>query len=185
MNDSVESRGSEPPGLDRGPRSLKDNSVETEESRELLTTGDMARRSDNSLRVVRHYEQLGLLETVGRSNGGHRLFAPSELKKLQLINVLRDLGLSLKTISALIQARGDSEEGQIAARRLSTALSGQIEAIDQRITDLRRARDEVAAARAALEECRHHDVAWEDAQCEDCSLMDGERAPKTLKSILL
>jgi len=99
--------------------------------------------------------------------------------------VLRDLGLSLKTILQLITARGDSAEGRAAAQRLSLALRSQVDTIGDRIAELRRARDEVAGARAALDECSHHDVPWSEADCERCSLMEGEAAPKALKSILL
>ena len=38
----------------------------------LLTTGDMARRSSNTVRTVRFYEEVGVLESAERTEGGHR-----------------------------------------------------------------------------------------------------------------
>lgn len=40
----------------------------------LLTTGEMARQSSNTLRTVRFYEEEGILRPVRRTDGGHRLF---------------------------------------------------------------------------------------------------------------
>jgi DNA-binding transcriptional MerR regulator len=68
---------------------------------ELLTTGDMARLSDSTLRTVRFYEQEGLIEPERRSACGHRLFSGRELMKLQLALDLREAGLSLQNIKDL------------------------------------------------------------------------------------
>ena len=68
-----------------------------------LTTGDMARLSSNTLRTVRFYEEAGLLSPVQRTDGGHRLFPQSELRKLQLVSDLRAAGFSLEEIREMIE----------------------------------------------------------------------------------
>jgi DNA-binding transcriptional MerR regulator len=85
---------------------------------DLLTTGDMARLSESTLRTVRFYEQEGLIEPERRSACGHRLFSGRELMKLQLALDLREAGLSLQNIKDLFclnkapkAARGADRDG--------------------------------------------------------------------------
>jgi len=59
---------------------------------DLLSTGDMARLTGNTLRTVRFYEEAGILHPERRSTGGHRLFTHAELERLQLISDLRAAG---------------------------------------------------------------------------------------------
>ncbi|MBT8451830.1 MAG: MerR family transcriptional regulator, partial [Deltaproteobacteria bacterium] len=64
--------------------------IEQPQCGDLLTTGDMARLSQSTLRTVRFYEQEGLIEPERRSSCGHRLFSARELLKLQLALDLRE-----------------------------------------------------------------------------------------------
>ena len=75
---------------------------EGEDGQDSLTTGDMARLSQTTLRTVRFYEAEGLIQAMERGDGDHRRFARGELHKLQIISDLRESGLSLKQIKDLI-----------------------------------------------------------------------------------
>src|ERR1700734_3560260 len=63
--------------------------ADTHDESALLTTGEMARRSNNTLRTVRFYEEEGILRPVRRTEGGHRLFDRRELERLMLVTDLR------------------------------------------------------------------------------------------------
>lgn len=138
----------------------------------LLTTGDMARLSENTLRTVRFYEEAGILHPVQRTDGGHRLFAESELSKLQLVTELRAAGFSLEEIRELLEVKLRASEGSAASRDALARLASQIERMDQRIKVLTHLRDDLVASQAVLRECRacNGNQLYPDG-CSDCSVM--------------
>lgn len=74
----------------------------TSSSGDLLTLGQLARRVGLARSSVLHYEALGLLVARGRSAAGYRLYGKPELERLLTIRRLRDSGLALADIRALL-----------------------------------------------------------------------------------
>jgi MerR family redox-sensitive transcriptional activator SoxR len=70
-------------------------------STDLLTVGEIARRSGFAESAVRYYESLGLL-TATRTSGGQRRFARSTLRRLAFIRAARNIGLSLDEVAAAL-----------------------------------------------------------------------------------
>lgn len=66
-----------------------------------MTIGTLSRRTGVPVKTLRHYEELGLLYTVGRSPGNYRLFDDEALWCVQVVGILRDLGLTLSELQAL------------------------------------------------------------------------------------
>ncbi|MCU1431691.1 MAG: MerR family transcriptional regulator [Actinotalea sp.] len=64
--------------------------------------GDLARLSGVTTRTLRHYDAIGLLEPVDVGPGGRRLYGHDELLRLQQILVLRELGVDLPTVAAIL-----------------------------------------------------------------------------------
>ncbi len=67
-----------------------------------MTIGQLSRRTGVPVKVLRHYEDLGFLYTLGRSKSNYRLFGQEALWCVQVIGGLRSLGLTLKEIRALV-----------------------------------------------------------------------------------
>ena len=67
-----------------------------------MTIGQLSRRSGVPIKVLRDYEDLGFLYTLGRSESTYRLFGEEALWCVQVIQGLRSLGLTLKEIQALV-----------------------------------------------------------------------------------
>lgn len=63
-----------------------------------MRIGEVASRSGVSARMLRHYEQLGLLSAPERSSAGYREYGEEELKRILHIESLRTLGLSLSEV---------------------------------------------------------------------------------------
>ncbi len=120
--------------------------------RAYLTTGDMARLAGSTLRTVRFYEEAGLL-SVARNEGGHRLFDERSLHKLRLASDLREAGLSLQEIKELFELKANCGTAEEASSRLADHLGSRIEEMQQKISLLRRLREELASAIAVIEEC--------------------------------
>lgn len=64
--------------------------------------GDAARLSGVSAKMVRHYEALGLLPSVPRTEGGYRQYTEAEVHTLRFIKRARDLGFSMAEIGELV-----------------------------------------------------------------------------------
>ena len=68
---------------------------------DLLTVGEIARRSGFADSAVRYYERLGLLPAT-RTSGGQRRFERSTLRRLAFIRAARNIGLSLDEVAAAL-----------------------------------------------------------------------------------
>src|SRR5262249_58437891 len=67
-----------------------------------LRVGDLARQTGKSVRAIRLYEEMGLLEPATRSSGGFRLYHPEAVERVRWIDLLNGLGISLhETVEAL------------------------------------------------------------------------------------
>jgi DNA-binding transcriptional MerR regulator len=81
-------------------------------SEAVLKVGALARRTGLSVRALHHYDQIGLLSPSRRTSSGHRLYGIDEVRRLQQIVSLRQLGLSLEDIRRFL-TRADVPLGRI------------------------------------------------------------------------
>lgn len=93
--------------------------------------GEAATLSGVSAKMVRHYEALGLLAPMGRTDSGYRLYNAADVHTLRFIKRARDLGFSMADIGELVglwndQQRASAQVKQIAQRHV-LALRERIE----------------------------------------------------------
>ncbi|MBR7677150.1 MerR family transcriptional regulator [Streptomyces daliensis] len=123
-----------------------------------MQIGEVAARTELSLRTIRHYEETGLVVPSARSQGGFRLYNEADVARLMVIRRMKPLGFSLDEMRELLAAtdRLDSGEELSAAEReeLVERVRGFEEAARQRVRDLRtqlaRAEEFAATLRAHL-----------------------------------
>ena len=65
------------------------------------TTGEIAKRCGVTVRAVQYYDTRGILTPSELSEGGRRLYAEDDVKRLRVICFLRELGFSIDAISRL------------------------------------------------------------------------------------
>jgi DNA-binding transcriptional MerR regulator len=94
-------------------------------SEEPLLIGALAERAGMSVRMLHHYDRIGLLKPSARSGASYRLYSANDIARLHAIQALRQLGLSLKEIQLALQDKSDPLP-QIVARQLAS-LEQQIE----------------------------------------------------------
>ena len=102
---------------------------------ELLTIGEVARRSGVAASALRFYEERGLV-TSERAGSGHRRFARPVLRRIAFIVFAQRIGLTLEEIGGeLAKHPGDRVPDRRDWARLS---SGWTERVDERIAELER-----------------------------------------------
>lgn len=89
----------------------------------LLNIGTVAAQSGVSAKMVRHYESLGLLGMVARSENGYRQYMAADVHGLQFVKRARDLGFSMKEIGELVglwrnRGRASARVKRIAERHV-------------------------------------------------------------------
>ena len=124
-----------------------------ERRRDLLTTGEMARLTQSTLRTVRFYEEEGLLRPAERADGGHRLFPESELEKLKLVGELRLIGLTLEEIKELLELKRNATSGAAAAHAIDVRLESYAGRVAERIALLQRLANEIGVTREVVARC--------------------------------
>lgn len=87
------------------------------------TIGQVAERTGFSASTLRYYEQHGVLEPVGRTDGGYRLYDHTSLGRLGFIDRAKQLGCTLVEISYLVElwAADDCRPVQARLHELVTA----------------------------------------------------------------
>ena len=83
----------------------------------MIAIQEISKLTGISVRTLRYYEEIELLIPLTKTEGGHRLYGEEELKKLQQILFLKNLGFKLKEIQRLLNEAWDwstSLEHQLA-----------------------------------------------------------------------
>lgn len=98
-----------------------------------LNIGQAADRSGLTPKMIRHYEQTGLLLPAVRSSSGYRLYGEDALETLGFIKRARDLGFSLQEVRELLALRRDPGRASADVQALARQ---HVQALDERIEQL-------------------------------------------------
>ena len=123
------------------------------DSQQLLRVGDLAKMTGKTVRAIHHYEELGLIEPVGRSKGHYRLFDPETPVRIRWISKLQSLGLSLGDIRTLVRNRQASPSALQAAGQLRRMYEEKLVEVRSRLSELTALERELSASLAYLEAC--------------------------------
>ena len=119
--------------------------------------GELASRVGLTERTIRYYEELGLLESVKRLDGGVRVYTDEDLRRLRYIRKLKTLGLSLQEMLELESMYQRHRSNRTVLPRLMELLDAHLETISERVGELQALQDEIRSyrehmARRLLEE---------------------------------
>ncbi|MFF2011411.1 MerR family transcriptional regulator [Streptomyces sp. NPDC058195] len=124
-----------------------------------MQIGEVAARTELSLRTIRHYEETGLVIPSARSQGGFRLYTETDVARLMVIRRMKPLGFTLEQMRDLLDATdrldsGDAlhdAEREVLLERVRTYQQTATEQVEKLRIQLARAEDFAATLGARLE----------------------------------
>lgn len=125
----------------------------------LYNIGQAAKASGISTKMIRHYEEVGLLPAASRTFSGYRTYNHQDVHMLRFIRHARDLGFSIKQIGDLLSLWRDKNRPSSKVKSLA---SEHIEMLNQKIQEL----NNMKAALMRLVSCCHGD------ERPDCPILD-------------
>ncbi|WP_457329450.1 Cu(I)-responsive transcriptional regulator [Rhizobacter sp. P5_C2] len=124
-----------------------------------MNIGEAAQRSGVSAKMVRHYESLGLLPPVVRTDAGYRQYGDNEVHTLRFIRRARDLGFGMAEIGELLKLWQNRRRASGDVKRIALAHMADL---DRRITEM----EAMKRTLSRLASCCHGD------QRPDCPILD-------------
>lgn len=106
-----------------------------------MNIGRAAQAAGVSAKMIRHYEQIGLLPAAVRSGSGYRQYSQRDVSILRFIRQARRLGFSMQQIAELLGLWSDDQRSSREVKALAMA---HLEALEQKLR-------EMAEMKAALE----------------------------------
>ena len=95
--------------------------------------GAAARLTGLSAKMIRHYEDIGLLPRVDRTAAGYRLYGEADLHRLRFIRRARSLGFPIRDIGELLGLWDDPHRASRDVKRLAQA---QVDDLERRIAEM-------------------------------------------------
>ncbi|MEV0847778.1 MerR family transcriptional regulator [Streptomyces sp. NPDC049954] len=129
-----------------------------------MQIGEVAARTELSLRTIRHYEETGLVIPSARSQGGFRLYTEADVARLMVIRRMKPLGFTLDQMRDLLDATDrldavdggqDAKDGaarDVLLERVREYERAATEQVEKLRVQLSRAEDFAATLRARLDE---------------------------------
>jgi len=116
-----------------------------------MKIGEVAERSGVPAKTIRFWEDQRLLPAPARTAVGYREFDPAVLERLAFIRHAQAAGLTLEHIRHVLDIR---DEGQPPCVHVAGLIARRLAEVEARLTELARARDQLAAlaARAAAQD---------------------------------
>lgn len=112
----------------------------------LLDIGRAAKASGVSVKMIRHYESIGLLKKVARTYANYRVYTANDVHTLRFIKRARTLGFSVEDIRGLLSLWQNKSRPSASVKKVAR---GHMETLRTRIAELQSMAD-------TLEHLVHH-----------------------------
>ena len=129
-----------------------------------LNIGEAARASGVSAKMIRHYEDTGVVPRPPRTAAGYRLYREADVHTLRFVHRARELGFPVKEVAALVALWRNPRRSSAAVHRLA---SRHLEALERKIAHME-------AMRRTL---RHLVLACHGDERPDCPILDDLQRP--------
>ncbi len=110
-----------------------------------MNIGAAARASGVSAKMIRYYEEIGLLPPAGRSANRYRVYSEAEVHTLGFIRRARSLGFSVPKIAALVALWRDKGRASAEVKAIAEAHVAELEAKAEALATMARTLRHLAA----------------------------------------
>jgi MerR family copper efflux transcriptional regulator len=131
-----------------------------------MKIGQLARKTNKTVRALHLYEEMGLLSPE-RSEGGFRLYGSDELARVYWISKLQDMGFKLGQIAGLLEAVSASNSAPEAMQGVRELFQDKLRDTREQIQKLLQLERDIAESLSYLEACRSCDETSSKA-CVEC-----------------
>lgn len=133
----------------------------------MLSIGALAKRTGTKVQTIRYYENIGLMPSPERTEGGQRRYSTAALDRLAFIRHARDLGFGLDAIRELLDL---SDRPDRPCADVDTIARKHLEDVQRRIARLETLRLELGRMLAEcdagrISDCRVLEVLRDHAEC--------------------
>jgi MerR family copper efflux transcriptional regulator len=125
----------------------------------LHNIGQAAKASGISAKMIRHYEEVGLVPPASRRLSGYRMYNDRDIHMLRFIRHARDLGFSIKEIAELLSLWRDQNR---SSNKVKCMALEHIAALNQKVQELNAMKSELER----LVDCCHGD------ERPECPILD-------------
>ena len=122
---------------------------------EAMNIGGASKASGISAKMIRHYEQVGLVAAASRTDAGYRQYDERDVHTLRFIRSARDLGFSISEIGELL---GLWQDRRRPSRQVKTLAEAHIQELERKVQEL-------LAMKATLEHLVHRCRGDERPEC--------------------
>ena len=103
-----------------------------------MRIGEVAAKAGVSADTVRHYEKLGLIPGITRSEGGLRNYGPESLRRVLLVRRALVFGFSLTELRGYFTSR---DRGDAPCRQVRMAADKKLQEVENQMRELRTVRE--------------------------------------------
>ena len=133
-----------------------------------MNIGQAAEASGVSAKMIRYYEQIGLIPPPSRTDAGYRVYSDRDVHTLRFIRRARDLGFSVDQLSELLALWSDRTRASAEVKRIAM----------EHIAELERKIEELQEMREALVHLAKH---CHGDDRPDCPIIDDLAGPSPRK----
>ena len=131
-----------------------------------MNIGEASRASRVSAKMIRYYEQIGLIPPAGRTDAGYRAYTAADVHRLHFIRRARDLGFAVAEIGDLLSLWSDHSRQSADVKQLAEQ---HIAELERRIDEMRQMTETL---QALIDSCAGDDR-------PDCPILHGLEQPDT------
>lgn len=102
-----------------------------------MNIGEAAEQSGVSAKMIRYYEETGLVRKPERSSGGYRQYGETDVHTLRFVRRARDLGFPIERIRELLKLWSDRSRSSHDVKKIALAHVAALEADIAKLTGLR------------------------------------------------
>ncbi len=115
-------------------------------SKIILRIGQLAKELDTTTKTLRFYEDIGLINSVARTDTGYRQYDTNAITQARLVLQLRRLSFTLKELKKLL----NKADKNTFRQRLMSLMDEKLRDMDEQLAVHQGRRDELAARHQAL-----------------------------------